>query len=462
MGRPVPTQIKEEIMNTTEIILHSLSEGQASTENNDLKEAEKLLMNPRLFDEMVGHFNQSYLGREKEKKLLYLITLFTKLNQSTLMIITGETSSGKSSLIETVTGAIPEEEKMPFTATSERFFLYLNKPIHNKVLIIYEIEGIGGLNFLKTFISEGRAHLGSVIKTREGLKPIEIKKDTRGLVCITTTTRTIIDEEISNRGFILNIETPPEMIKEIILRKQELKPPDFRILKLIYKLLKPVDVVIPFLNRLADLFPHNEPRRMRDFDKIVNLVKAHALLYQYQRERTSDGRIIATTEDYKAIYNLADIIIPAFSGLTDRQRRFLAWLKPSKTTSQVNAFCRSRGIPRSTYYYWLRKLIDCGLVDKELNTYIVIRDPDSFGLPSPEEIYPPEPQSNGLTMSNQAIGQEKLNEINDLGSPVQMSNGKDIEPEANTGLPTGMTEVVEAPKEVKIEKVQLIKPVFKW
>jgi energy-coupling factor transporter ATP-binding protein EcfA2 len=407
--------------------------GQATTEDDDLERAKKLLVNPRLLDEIIEYFNQSYLGREKEKKLLYLISLFTKLNQSSLVVITGETSSGKSSLVETVINAIPEEAKMFFTATSGKFFLYLNKPIHNKVLVVYEIEGIGGLNFLKTFITEGKAYLGSVIKTSEGLRPVEIKKDTRGLVCITTTTKTIIDEEVGNRGFILNIETPPEMIREIILKKQELKSPDFRVLKLIYQLLRPVDVVIPFFNKLAELFPCNEPRRLRDFDKIVNLIKAHALLHQYQREKTANNQVIATINDYKSIYHLADIIIPAFSGLTDKQRKFLDWLRPSKTTSQINAFCKSRGIPRSTYYFWLKKLTDCGLVDKEFDTYVVIGNPDSFSLPSPEEISLAGPLENSV-------------------QPLDNTAGKDTE-----------LEIIDATSKEKLQVEKFYtKPIFKW
>jgi len=358
------------------------------TTNKDLEEAKSLLKSPDLLDRVVSCFGQSYIGRKKEEKLLYLVGLFTKLNLSTIVIVTGETSSGKSSLIETVLLAFPDEVKLTYTATSERFFLYLNQPLINKLLTIFEINGATALPFLKTFVSEGKACIGTVIKRKGELQPIEIEKDTRGLVIFTTTTNPIIeDAETANRGFLINLETTPELIREILLKKRFLKKPDFKVLKLVYKLIEPLEVEIPFEEFIAGALPVERNRILRDYDKIIGLIKASALLHQYQREKTPDGKIIATIEDYKIVYELQDIIMPAISELTKRQEDFLKWLAPEKTFEETKSYWKEGKANRTTVYRWIKNLISLGYIDETSLGYKVIRNTAVVpALPEPEKL----------------------------------------------------------------------------
>jgi hypothetical protein len=356
--------------------------------NKDLEEAKSLLKSPDLLDRIVSFFEQSYIGRKKEEKLIYLVGLFTKLNLSTIVIVTGETSSGKSSLIETVLLSFPDEVKLTYTATSERFFLYLNQPLHNKILTIFEINGVTALPFLKTFISEGKASIGTVLKRKGELQPIQIEKDTKGLVIFTTTTNPIIeDAETANRGFLLNLETTPELIREILLKKRFLKKQDFKVLKLVYKLIKPLEVEIPFEEFIAGALPVGKSRILRDYDKIVGLIKASALLHQYQREKTPDGKITATIADYKIVYELQDIIMPAISELTKRQEDFLKWLAPEKTFEETKSYWKEGKANRTTVYRWIKNLISLGYIDETSLGYKVIRNTAVVpALPEPETL----------------------------------------------------------------------------
>ena len=354
----------------------------------DLEEAKKLLEDPLLLDRITDYFNKSYIGREKEKKLLFLIGLFTKLNIATLVIITGETSSGKSSLIDTILSAFPEDVKLTYTATSERFFLYLNQPLHNKILTILEINGATALPFLKTFISEGKASIGTVIKRKGELQPVEIEKDTKGLVLFTTTTNPVVeDKETSNRGFVINLETTPELIREILLKKKFLRKTDLKVLQLLYKLLDTVEVEIPFEEFLASNLPTEKNRILRDYDKIIGLIKASALLHQFQRERTPEGKVVATIEDYKIVYELQDIIMPAISELTKRQEDFLKWLAPEKNFEETKSYWKEGKANRTTVYRWIKNLISLGYIDETSSGYKVIRNTAVVtALPEPEKI----------------------------------------------------------------------------
>lgn len=50
-------------------------------------------------------------------------------------------------------------------------------------------------------------------------------------------------------------------------------------------------------------------RLRRDFPQVLTLVKAHAVLHAHHRVKDDQGRIIATLEDYRVVYNLvADLV----------------------------------------------------------------------------------------------------------------------------------------------------------
>ena len=351
--------------------------------------ARGLANSPELLDLIVSVLDKVYLGRIKEKKLLYLICLFSKLNVSTLVVVSGDTSVGKSSLIETILKVIPEEEKLVFTTTSERFFLYLRKPLHRKIVYIYEITGAkNSLPFLRTFISEGKARLGTILKIKGELRIEEIEKDTRGLVVFTSSTKGVFDEETINRGFLLNLEAEDNYIREVLLFKSqkncEEPKEDFKILQVLYKLLKPAEVIVPYQEILAKTFPADQPRRMRDFEKVISLIKAHALLYQYQREKTSDKKIVATINDYRGIYELADLIAPSFVKITKKAKQFLDWLSPSKPEKELENYPYAS---RASVYRWKKDFLSAGLIEREDKILKVVDNPSALSnLPHPDEI----------------------------------------------------------------------------
>src|SRR5262249_5663280 len=75
------------------------------------------------------------------------------------------------------------------------------------------------------------------------------------------------------------------------------------------RLLEPLDYAIPFAPRLA--FPTSTTKARRDNVKLLSLVGAHALLYQRQRERDPEKRVIATVQNYNAVFELFAPLVEA-------------------------------------------------------------------------------------------------------------------------------------------------------
>jgi len=63
-------------------------------------------------------------------------------------------------------------------------------------------------------------------------------------------------------------------------------------------------VVVPFDMELADLVPPVAVRLRRDFTLLLSLIRAHALLHRKTRSLDSEGRVVATLDDYAAVREL--------------------------------------------------------------------------------------------------------------------------------------------------------------
>ncbi|MFL4976844.1 MAG: hypothetical protein ACJ8FV_00070, partial [Xanthobacteraceae bacterium] len=88
--------------------------------------------------------------------------------------------------------------------------------------------------------------------------------------------------------------------------------------------LAPWDVVVPFARELARAIAEtaNASRILRDFQRLLSLVKAVAIIRHRHRERNTAGRWVATIDDYRAVYDLVGPMFEAsISGNTEAIRK---------------------------------------------------------------------------------------------------------------------------------------------
>jgi hypothetical protein len=68
-------------------------------------------------------------------------------------------------------------------------------------------------------------------------------------------------------------------------------------------------VTVPYAGQLAELIAPVAVRLRRDFNTLLALIRAHAVLHQLTRDRDDDGRIVATLEDYEIVSGIvADVL----------------------------------------------------------------------------------------------------------------------------------------------------------
>jgi hypothetical protein len=309
---------------------------QARTQCRTLAEAPDILS--RFTQAVAGH---GVAGEERAVKLLYLQATSRFLQAPVSLILKGPSAAGKSYLANRVLDFFPRSAYYALTAMSERALAYSEEPLSHRLLVIYEAAGIHGdfaTYIVRSLLSEGRVSYETVEKTPQGLRARRIERagPTNLLV---TTTAVALHPENETRMLSVPITDTQDQTRRVLLAIAEgrQQPVDFTAWHALQEWLALSDhrVHIPYARRLASLISPVATRLRRDFQTILSLVRAHAILHQATRERSQDGAVVATIADYAAIHELvADLVSEGVEATVSRTVR--------ETVEAVQALLRDR------------------------------------------------------------------------------------------------------------------------
>jgi len=267
----------------------------------------------RFAEELAG---SGVAGEERIAKLLYLAVTSRLLQRPVSVALKGPSSGGKSHVVEGVLAFFPESAYYALTAMSERTLAYSEEPIRHRFLVVHEAAVMSGefaTYLMRSLLSEGRVRYETVEKTSEGIKPRLIEREgPTGL--IVTTTAVKLHPENETRLLSLTVTDTREQTRAVMAALAEEAREVARDLGSWHALqvwLESAEhrVSIPYAGKLAELIPPVAVRLRRDFEALLNLVRAHAILHQASRERDGKGRVVATIEDYAAVRELvADLV----------------------------------------------------------------------------------------------------------------------------------------------------------
>lgn len=400
------------------------------------EEAIRLLKSPTLIKLFLDICHTRYIGRDKVLILVKLATLTRHLPRGLSVVLLGTSSVGKSELVDTVLMTCDPTRVENFSRTSAQYLLYRKEPLEHKVITFYEFNGADSSSaIIRTALTEGELHLGTVQKDASGsLCATEIKKETQGLVILSTYTGSRIDGELATRVLLQEITHDETLAREVYRRKAEHtedKSDAFRVWKVADALIEARPVVIPYLRRLADLFPTREERFHRDYDKTVMLIKASVLLHQYQREETEHGAVVANEDDYRLVYSLGDAFAQSLLSVSEPVVKMLEIArtmgKPTRSELRERLDVSEATMKRYISQAKRAELIETeGRGEKQIVTVLDI--PRSFTvLPAPEDIFVEtnEPMSQTVQpIENTAdrVDQPSLSR-DELNEPAHEENG---------------------------------------
>ncbi len=255
-------------------------------------------------------------------QLVYLCLTSRVLERPVSLAIKGPSSAGKSYAVEQTLPFFPPTAYHALSSMSERALPYDTEPLQHRILILYEAAGLGGelaSYLIRSLLSEGRVRYTTVEQTRNGLIPRTIEREgPTGL--LTTTTAVSLHPENETRLLSVPMGESPQQTKRIMqaLALGGGAEVDLAPWLALQAWLERAEhrVVIPYAQALAELIPPVATRLRRDFGLLLTLIQTHAILHQRQRDWDTEGRVIATLDDYAAIRALVEDLLAEAMGAT--------------------------------------------------------------------------------------------------------------------------------------------------
>ena len=304
----------------------------------------ELLRDPHLVKRIEHDFGRVGMVGEVTNCLVGYLTAVSRLLPSPLAVIVQSTSAaGKSAVMESVLGFVPDEDRVSFSAMTGQSLFYMGESdLAHKVLSIAEEEGASRAAYaLKLLQSEGELSIASTGKdTASGRLVTHTYKVTGPTAIVLTTTAIDVDEELLNRCLVLTVDEDRDQTRAIHhaqRRAQTLEGLAARterdqivgVHRDAQRLLEPLAVVNPFADRLT--FADGRTRTRRDHGKYLGLIAAVTLLHQHQRERktaTINGRTVSYVEttivDIEVAHRLAHAVLgQSLDELAPQTRRLL-------------------------------------------------------------------------------------------------------------------------------------------
>ncbi len=331
-----------------------------------------LLRDPDLIARIEKDFARVGMVGEQVNCLVGYLTAVSRLLPSPLAVIVQSTSAaGKSAVMESVLGFVPDEDRVSFSAMTGQSLFYLGESdLAHKVLSIAEEEGASRAAYaLKLLQSEGELSIASTGKdTASGRLVTHTYKVTGPTAIVLTTTAIDVDEELLNRCLVLTVDEDRDQTRAIHQaqrRAQTLEGLAARterdaivgLHRDAQRLLEPLAVVNSFADRLT--FADGRTRTRRDHGKYLGLIAAVTLLHQHQRTRktaTVNGRVVAYVEttigDIEVAHRLAHAVLgQSLDELPPQTRRLL-----TAVHSYATAEAKRHAIPLDLVRFTRRQL----------------------------------------------------------------------------------------------------------
>lgn len=289
------------------------------------QEAMRLLKSKNLINRLAVDLETvGYVGEERNKQLGYLIATSRKLPKPLSAIIRSESGAGKSYLMECVAELMPEEEVQYFSRLTPQSLYYMgeNELVH-KLLIVDERDGSEEAEYpIRTLQTRRKLTLAVPMKDASSGKIKTTMLTINGPIAyMESSTQQTINPENLNRCFELYLDSTQKQTALIMSRQRKArtlsglnqdskKETTLRVHRNAQRLLRPLNVVIPFADKIS--FPTQWLRTRRDHERLLSLLEIVAFLHQYQRpvktDNTGTQYIEATPEDYEITYHLAQTV----------------------------------------------------------------------------------------------------------------------------------------------------------
>lgn len=316
------------------------------------------------------------VGEEDAGLLVYLAYSSRKLRQPLSVIIRGPSGSGKDQVQRVPAKLMPRKAVLDMMSISPQGLYYGGKNgwLRNRILLGGERKHEDD-DAQRDRTSAIRQMLGNGYITKLTVKDgtgVAIRQD--GPVSYSeTTTQEVVFNEDSNRCLLVRTNPSDELTSRVLRSAASKYLPESdrdadrwvwldKTHESFQDWLKPVDVRIPYAQRLADLVPRSiEIRRV--FNQVLSVIEVVTYLHQATRKPDADGKTLATLTDYEIARQVVVRSLEESIGAGSDYQAIDAKLDelPQRfTNTQAGAIIGVEN--RFQTKKWVDRLEDCGMI----------------------------------------------------------------------------------------------------
>jgi len=276
---------------------HEESESTPAMSPREKEEALSLLKDPNLLERVLSGMEKlGCIGEREALALGYLGTVSRLLDKPLGLIILARSGAGKSTVQDAVSDFVPEECLVKYTRiTGQALFYKEEDALVNKVLAIEEDTGAEAAVYAIRNLQSSQVL--TIAATRTDPSTGKLRTDAYRVkgpvfIMLTTTNPEALDYETRNRFLEVTVDESHEQTARILkaqrdedtldgLLRQAERERIMRLHQNAQRLLRPLKVLNPFAGKLT--YPAHGLKMRREQKKYLTLLKAVALLHQYQR-----------------------------------------------------------------------------------------------------------------------------------------------------------------------------------
>jgi len=300
--------------------------------------AQPLLDDPHVLDRISEVVSaRGYAGDTKPVRLVYIALTSRFLERPINVVLRAQAGSGKNRAVNAVLELMPDQAYYMVSAASPLMLVYCPESFKNRIVVYAEADSIpnegAAASVIRSIAADNKTIYEVVCDNpKTGRKETQriIKEGPTGLV--TTTTESLPHQlrtrvlEIAIADSTMQVERVMDAHARRAMGATDSLPDvaPFCALQVWLALGGEHRVFVPFAAALSCSIVARQVRLNRDFPQLLSCIQALALLRQRHRQRTDDGRIVATIEGYYAdartlLGDVFDVI--AADGVTPAVRR---------------------------------------------------------------------------------------------------------------------------------------------
>jgi predicted transcriptional regulator len=305
------------------------------------------------------------LGEDDKKLLTFLIGISAQTPWPQNEWWTGSSGFGKTNVVVTTLALFPPGYVKQRSYLTPGGLRYGSQ--NYKVLFLKEWRYSSEQDFRLTWKEDGGYIYEIAVRDPEtGEMTTQVGEITAKTI-ITTSAERLPSEQMLRRCWLLSADESEELTRRVNQRKAEyaagkVEPAsqaEVAVVQRAIQLLQPVDVVIPYAEELVNIAPWDRTR----LDFLFDIIRVIAYLYQYQRPRDNQNRIVATPADlYIALRIAWSTLMKTLYQLPDRLKKILERLPREEDENGKSAkeLASELGLSQSTVRGYLADLVNLG------------------------------------------------------------------------------------------------------